>query len=408
MKQAYLIAGLGYGDEGKGATVDYLAREKNAKLVVRYNGGPQAQHNVVTPEGVHHTFAQFGSGSLVPGTQTHLSKFMLVDPISMLTEAQALKKLGIKNIWHLATVNVKAVIVTPFQKALNRIQQLVDGKFNSCGMGVGIARGDHLEHGEQVLFAGDLYDEKKTKDKLRFLQHICRQRMFQLTLVHTAKVMNSQEWKSLLDMDERFVDWCWDRYHRWMGLVSLVPEFYLEMLSRDIDTVVFEGAQGVLLDEKYGEADYNTWTDTTFNNAMALLKEAEWNGSVVKLGVMRPYMTRHGDGPLPTEHAVLTKQILEKHNGFGQFQGPFRCGYMDFEKIGYALGACDGVDGLVINHLDHLGTDAAKEWMGRDNLKWAVEKSVENFEEVLGVPVVITGEGPTATDRKMVSTKELV
>lgn len=400
MKQAYLVAGLGYGDEGKGATVDYLVRQKNAQLVVRYNGGPQAAHNVVTSEGLSHTFAQFGSGSLVPGVRTHLSKYMLIDPISMLVEGQALMKLGIKNIWQMTSVNVKAVIVTPFQKALNRIQRVVDGQFNSCGMGVGIARGHHLEYGNDVLFAEDLYDEKKTKDKLRFLQYICRKKMFELSLVDTAKVAAMAEWKGLAETENYYVDWCWERYKHWIEGVALVPEFYMEMLLRDCETVIFEGAQGVLLDEKYGEDGFNTWTDTTFNNALALLlRESAWEGAIVKLGVMRPYMTRHGDGPLQTESKKLTKQILEKHNGFGQFQGPFRCGFIDYEKLGYALGCCNGVDGLVVNHLDHVGALA---------FSCRQDEMLSCIEDVLKIPAVITATGPTAADRKMVSVKELV
>ena len=78
--RAILIADLGFGDSGKGTTVDHLARREGASAVVRYNGGAQAAHNVVTEEGLHHTFAQFGSGTFA-GAKTHLSRCMMINPL---------------------------------------------------------------------------------------------------------------------------------------------------------------------------------------------------------------------------------------------------------------------------------------------------------------------------------------
>ena len=83
---AILVAGLGFGDEGKGSIVDALVRKHGAHTVVRYNGGAQAAHNVVDLDGRHHTFSQFGSGTFVPGTRTFLSRFMVVNPLGMLIE----------------------------------------------------------------------------------------------------------------------------------------------------------------------------------------------------------------------------------------------------------------------------------------------------------------------------------
>src|SRR5690349_15156675 len=92
---ANIVFGLGYGDEGKGTMTDYLSQQNNTNLVVRYNGGSQAAHNVVTETGKHHTFAQFGSGSFNAGVSTLLSRYVFVDPVALVNEAEVLEpKLG--------------------------------------------------------------------------------------------------------------------------------------------------------------------------------------------------------------------------------------------------------------------------------------------------------------------------
>ena len=72
--RAYIVVDLGFGDSGKGLLTDYLARHHEAGVVVRYNGGAQAGHNVVRPDGRQHTFSQFGSGTFIPGVRTYLSR----------------------------------------------------------------------------------------------------------------------------------------------------------------------------------------------------------------------------------------------------------------------------------------------------------------------------------------------
>src|SRR5271166_6015937 len=106
MKRAILTVGLGFGDEGKGATVDHLTRKFEADLVVRYCGGSQAGHNVELPDGRRHTFSQFGAGTLArdqdrPGT--YLGSSVVIDPPAMLREAQHLSELGVTDPMGLLT-----------------------------------------------------------------------------------------------------------------------------------------------------------------------------------------------------------------------------------------------------------------------------------------------------------------
>src|SRR5664279_3027640 len=95
--RAYIVLDLGFGDCGKGLLTDFLARRTSAGLVVRYNGGAQAGHNVVAPDGRHHTFSQFGSGTFIPGVKTYLSKYVLIHPGALLVEGNILEKLGVRD-----------------------------------------------------------------------------------------------------------------------------------------------------------------------------------------------------------------------------------------------------------------------------------------------------------------------
>lgn len=336
MTRAYLVAGLGYGDEGKGATVDFLAREYGAGLIVRYNGGAQAAHNVVQPDGRQHTFAQFGSGMFHPGVRTHLSRFMLVNPINQMREEQALREVGITDAWERTTVDPRALIITPFHRAVNRFN--AEPGFhnakqeNTCGQGIGECREFHLNYGEKALFAGDI---KKgwgwTTQKLRFIRETILGR-----------------WRTMppLVAGEDDLEVCWKWYKEWPAKI--------QRLSTQTETapVIFEGAQGVLLDETYGMAGFNTWTDCTFNNALRILDEDGGTDNYIRVGVIRSYYTRHGAGPFPTEDADLT--YPEPHNGDDGYQGKFRRGHFDYVAFARALRIVEGIDMLAINHLDQI------------------------------------------------------
>lgn len=332
--RAILVAGLGWGDESKGATVDKLTRELPVDLIVRFNGGSQAAHNVVTPEGVHHTFSQFGSGMLASGdVKTHLSRFMLIDPMTMLNEADELAK-KTPGWWRRLTISARCVVITPFHKRLNRLRETARGagRHGSCGMGVGVAREFELKYGrENVLCAEDIYDWVDLREKLRFQQDLVQ------------KEMGAD---ATSDINIRDIEM---KYARWKALVQLVPED--SSVIGEAKCAVFEGAQGVLLDETHGTAPHNTWTNTTFENADTLLDEVGCKDRF-RIGCLRTYHTRHGAGPLPSECIGL--DLPELHNGTGEFQGAFRVGSFDFKAVAKAMSIVGSIDGLSLSHLDYL------------------------------------------------------
>ena len=376
--KAILVAGLGFGDESKGATVDKLCRSLPVDLVVRYNGGCQCAHNVVTPEGVHHTFAQFGSGSLAnPTVRTHLSRFVLVDPLAMVREAGALKELGVE-VWHRTTVDARAVVVTPFHRRLNRLREQARGdeRHGSCGRGIGVAREWSLKYGDQVLHVGDLHNYELTKQKCEFLRDL----LWRETGVDRLHFCDYELGHLVLD------------YVRWGYYGNLVrPD--ADVVGESEFVAVFEGAQGVLLDETHGFQPHVTWTDTTFTNADVLLDEVGTpTTDRTRLGCLRTYHTRHGAGPLPTEDERLLSVLPELHNDTGEFQGAWRVGRFDYDLAQRAVEIVDGVDALAVSHVDRLGVLG----VGR------------TFVPCPGIPIAMWGSGPTADDRVLMEATKWV
>jgi adenylosuccinate synthase len=333
-----IVVDLGHGDAGKGAVVDRLCSHppgggRPVHAVVRFNGGAQAGHNVVTPDGRHHTFAQFGSGTFTPGVHTHLSRFVLVDPLALAAEAAHLASAGVPGALDRLTVDRDALLTTPYHAAANRLRESARGaaRHGSCGMGIGETAAYALAHPADAPTAGDCAAPRTLRRKLTRLRDRLTAELGPLAAPPVAD--------------------CAAAFTAFADRVGLVSGDHLARLLRR-GPVVFEGAQGVLLDEWHGFHPYTTWSTTTFRNAETLLAEAGQPGRALRLGVVRTYTTRHGPGPLPTEDPALAHALPEPHNRTGPWQGAFRTGHFDAVAHAYAVEACGGVDALAITHLD--------------------------------------------------------
>ncbi len=119
-------------------------------------------------------------------------------------------------------------------------------------------------------------------------------------------------------------------------------------------STVFEGAQGVLLDENFGFHPHTTWSNTTPANALQLIKEAQSSAQTTVLGLTRAYQTRHGTDPFPTEAKSVTLALPEPHNPTNEWQGPFRAGWLDLSLLRYAIQVSGRIDGLIVTCLDRL------------------------------------------------------
>jgi adenylosuccinate synthase len=359
MKRASLVIGLMFGDEGKGSVVDALVRRRKAGLVVRFNGGSQAAHNVVSPEGVHHCFSQFGSGALVPGVTTYLSRFMLVDPLGLTEEAEVLAKKVDNDPWSNLIIDALCPVITPYHRAVNRLKEMIaaNERRGSCGKGVGEAVKDVETLGDNMLFVGDLGDEEIVRWKLEGIRLRKLDVFEQLIDCHQEIVLDDSVKELLMKLRSgAYLNALIRAYRAFAfgyGLVVDVGGEYLSDLLKERDSI-FEGAQGVLLDCAHGFFPYVTPTTTTFDNAISLLSEVGFKGEVEKIGVVRAYATRHGPGPFPTHDKDLEVAIPDGHNVFGEWQREFRVGWFDVPLVRYALEVCGGVDSLAITNLDRL------------------------------------------------------
>jgi adenylosuccinate synthase len=351
-----ITVGLGFGDEGKGTVVDALVRRYNAKLVIRYNGGAQCAHNVVTDDGRHHEFHQFGSGTLVPGCRTLLTKDVLVNPLVMFTEALQLEKLGVPNALKQMFIDERALVTTPFHRALNRLREYSRKEMchGSCGMGIGETMADSIRRPHGALRIGDLLDQKVLREKLNKTRNEMVAQVKQLPLDGCYEEEQVVKELSTFDVPlEEIVN----KYNRFAANVYILDQDQIVDLLNENTVAIFEGAQGVLLDENHGFHPYTTWSTTTSTNAHLFLNEFGFGQlSKLEIGVIRTYATRHGAGPFPTYNRDLTQKVLStgEHNETGPWQKDFRCGWLDLALLNYALQLNGTVDGLAVTHVDRL------------------------------------------------------
>lgn len=347
-RRAIQVVDLGFGDAGKGSLIDYLGRRHDAQWIVRFNGGPQAGHNVVLPDGRHHTFAQFGSASFQPAVRTLLSRRMLIDPYAMLNEAEHLREVGAGDVMARTWVDQRCLVITPPQQIANRIRERARGAgaHGTCGVGVGECVADSLESPGEALRAGELSDRttvtRKLLASLERKRHELRESM-SLATPQERRVFEDSSW----------IETAAGVYSELARCTNPVDPDGVGLILRESTCTLFEGAQGVLLDERFGFHPHTTWSKTTYDNADALLDEAGSDSARQRIGVMRPYAVRHGNGPLVTEDPRLSR-LQEPHNRDDGTAGRFRRGILDLVLLRYAIRACGRVDRLAVTCLDHL------------------------------------------------------
>jgi adenylosuccinate synthase len=342
VKRAIITVGLGFGDEGKGATVDYLCRRHHADLVIRYCGGSQAGHNVQLPDGRRHTFSQFGAGTLA-GVHSYLSQQFILNPTALAREEEHLRELGVQRPYQTLTLHPDCLVSTYLHQLLNHLREIARGdhRHGSCGHGIGETRKYWLDHGADAIHVRDLQDESILIEKLELL----RQRVLLEIQAFVDQIPSDVlSHHDLLSLGSGAIA---------RPLLAVGQELRLNRELPPCGTAIFEGAQGVLLDEWYGFHPHTTWSTVTPQHAFEAVAQSEAE-EVCVLGLVRSYLTRHGAGPFPTHDAALTASLHDEGNPWNPWQGHIRAGWLDLVLLRYAARTCGTIDNLGVSCLDQL------------------------------------------------------
>lgn len=361
------VLGLGFGDCGKGLFIDALTRRWQAHTVVRFNGGAQAGHNVVervVDGGVdgatrHHTFSQFGAGTFVSGVHTVLVDPVIVHPTALLVEAQALSRIGVHDALARLAIDAQCRVTTPFHQAAGRLRERLRGSaaHGTCGVGVGETMRHALAQHAQVLRYGELAPVNavhtlRLVEKLQFIRKTLANELLAALAQNTelaAFCLADADVKALQDESVAA---------RWLAsaqaLARQCPPQSTDAISYVMSApgcVLFEGAQGVLLDEYRGFHPHTTWSTISTQAVDIAAQRFGVTAPVEHYGALRSYLTRHGAGPFPT-HDTALDVLPEPHNNATGWQGSFRRGHPDAILLRYALDVVGPLAGLLVSHMD--------------------------------------------------------
>ncbi len=336
VKQVEIVVGANFGDEGKGLMTDFFCdkfSKQGSVLNVRHNGGAQAGHTVCTPDGMRHVFSHFGAGSFVSHVATYLSGDFILNPILFCRELDALStNYGITPKVY---VNPKCRITTPYEMLINQIVERSRGdkRHGSCGLGINETV---VRHELNPLYFGSLAENPVLINHLVPYLMLMRKGYVPVRL-HQLGVYEISE------LDRRYLE-SDTIIENWLFQLSKMLD-YCVIANDDIinqyDSVVFEGAQGLLLDNDFVQFAPNLTSSKTGSvnpkNILCNLNLLDCHTEVCY--VTRSYFTRHGAGRFPTEcrkEEMFTKGILDLTNHYNEFQGNFRYGYFDrqlFESV---------------------------------------------------------------------------
>jgi adenylosuccinate synthase len=226
-------------------------------------------------------------------------------------------------------------------------------------MGISATVEDSLARPDECLRIADLLDDNELLRKLK---------LNRLAMIESSKNFiipnNPLVDNEISTFDEDLIDEIFNRLQSFADKITIVDtEDAEKVLFKNSETVVFEPAQGILLDENYGFHPYTTWTTCTLKNAKSILSEIGYKGKIEKYLVLRTFATRHGPGPFPTEDADLTMKLADPYNTINIWQKGFRCGNLDTVLLDYSLRVNGKVNALSVTHLD---------WTLKKKAKWKV------------------------------------
>lgn len=322
MDKVKVVIGANFGDEGKGLMADYFCSQfpKYERVVnIRFNGGAQAGHTVVTPEGKRHVFSHFGSGSFLPNVATYFGPEFIINPILFRKEYEQLTAFG---LYPLVYCHPKCIITMPQDMMVNQFIETRRGndRHGSCGIGIYETLLRHKEFANDITL--DMLNDTNGRTTIDIdyygFNRVEKITGFELT-DKEKELMNNQNIRGHYNQDIRFL----------MDHTTLVDDDYIK---NHFHNAVFEGAQGLLLDQNNTVYfPHLTPSNTGITNVLPYLDE---DMDVEVCYVTRPYLTRHGAGYLPDEcprEQVGAKIDLTNHTN--EWQGSLRYGELNWHDF---------------------------------------------------------------------------
>jgi len=398
MPKAKAIIGGGYGDEGKGLFTDYFSREtEGTACVVRFNGGAQAGHTVQLPDGRRHIFSHFGSGTYA-GLPTYLSSYFVCNPITFMREYDELRH---DKVLPKVAVAPTCPVTTPYDMMLNQIVEQARGPNRHGSVGVGF--GETLERQDRAPYVLRVRD-LKYEDIIRHKLEKIRTEWFPARLAELNVTKLDESWKDHLTDENIFENYLMDC----QKFLMRTEQADLSSL-KEYDELLFEGAQGLCLDQNYGRFPHVTRSNTGLKNVVAL-SERLGIEELDAYYLTRSYMTRHGAGPLPHELMRLPyRKIVDLTNRSHPFQGPLRFAWLDVDLFRKAVHRDWKEQTSSVNLRVHLGMSCLDQIDGpavyvQGGLyqEGSPESLVETTRQSLGALTSFSSFGPTSTTvRKM-------
>ena len=326
------VLGAQWGDEGKGKIVDLLTR--HFSIVARYQGGHNAGHTVYAG-GRKFVLRLLPSGILHDGITCVIGNGLVVDPQALFAEIDELAAAGIAAGERLL-VSDKAHLILPYHRELDLLSEARRGerRIGTTSRGIGPAYEDKIAR--RGVRVGDLANREALSAAVQ--QNVAaRNRLI---------ADSTMDWRQVIEDLER----AWERMAPWVTDVSL----FLSRARREGRSIMFEGAQGTLLDIDHGTYPYVTSSNATIGGVCTGLG-VDPRAIDGVLGVTKAYTTRVGEGPLPTElFGELGTRLRESGQEFGAVTGrPRRCGWYDAVAVRYAV-RVNGLDALALTKLDVL------------------------------------------------------
>jgi adenylosuccinate synthase len=328
------IVGLQWGDEGKGKVVDFLARDFD--IDARFQGGANAGHTVYH-DGKKIVFHQVPCGILNENVVGIVGAGCVFDPVVFFEELEAIKKI-LPDAEKLIKISRYCHLVMPYHLLIDRIKEEGKSGIGTTKQGIGIAYED--KYARIGIRVGDLLTPDLFEAKLR--TNITRKNLILMDIYHAEPLSDDEIFQKYMEFAERLKPMVVD------------DPLYLDEAIRKNKKIIFEGAQGALLDVDFGTYPYVTSSHTISGGvAVGLGIPPSAIGRVI--GVAKAYTTRVGQGPFPTEDKTdMGKYLRDTGSEFGATTGrPRRCGAFDAPVVRYTA-RLSGAREIFLTKLDIL------------------------------------------------------